>query len=288
MGREPGKRLDIRAWYPEARSVLVCAFAYPEPSGEARPGAGRVSNYAALPDYHEELRARMDGLADWVRARGGDARAFVDTSPVLERLYARLAGIAWLAKNTMAIAPRLGSYHFLAGLATTLELEPDEPETDHCGSCRRCLDACPTDAFPEPRVLDASRCVSYLTIENRGQIPEGLRAGVGDWVYGCDICQEVCPWNRFSKSGEVFPVLKESWLDLEELASLDEAAFKKRFADSPMLRAKRRGLVRNALLAMGNSGDARHRATLERYASDPDPILAEQARWSLSRLSAEN
>ena len=184
----------------------------------------------------------------------------------------------------MLIAPKLGSYFFLCGVALDQDLAYDEPAPDHCGSCRRCLDACPTQAFPEERVLDASRCISYFTIEHREAIPEGFRKGIGDWIMGCDVCQEVCPWNRFSLAGGAFsPVLGPS-LDLRGLTDLDDASFKERYGGTPLERTKRRGLARNALLAMGNSKDPSHRPSLERALADPDPVLSEQAAWSLARL----
>src|SRR5262249_712356 len=160
-------------------------------------------------------------------------------------------------KNTMMISSRLGSYYFIGGLALNIELQHDQPVTDHCGSCTRCLSACPTDAFPKERVLDASRCVAYFTIEHPGSIPEQFRPGIGNWVMGCDICQEVCPWNRFARMGAVFPPGFDATIPLEELAELDDLSFKKRFGKTPLSRAKRRGIVRNALLAMGNSGETR-------------------------------
>jgi epoxyqueuosine reductase len=286
MAENHESRLDIRHWYPDARSVLLCGYSYAgkEPQAPRKPG-GRVSRYAALPDYHPELKKRMRELLDWLKtnAPGADGRLFVDTSPLLERLYGRYAGLGWTGKNTMLIAPKLGSYFFLAGLAVNVELQADEPAPDHCGSCRKCLEACPTGAFPAERVLDASRCISYFTIEHRGPIPEGFRKGVGDWIMGCDVCQEVCPWNRFASAGPVFSPVMETALDLEELAGLDEAAFRARFRNTPLSRAKRRGLVRNALLAMGNSQDGRFSAVLRSFLADPDPILAEQAAWSLER-----
>lgn len=287
MQSRAATRREIQLWYPEARSVLLCGFFYatnePEPP---QPGRGRIARYARLRDYHPELKRRLESLVPWLRQRrsGADGRVFVDTSPVLERLYARYAGLGWIGKNTMLIAPRRGSYFFLAGLALNLDLPADPAETDHCGSCRRCIDACPTKAFPAERVLDASRCVSYFTIERRGAIPEDFREGVGDWVFGCDICQEVCPWNRFSRPGTAFPAPGDGSLDLEEAAGLDEAAFKARFAGTPLSRAKRRGLARNAALAMGNARDKRHLQALQRAACDPDPVVREQARWSLRCL----
>ena len=290
MAARAAVRDELRHWYPDAKSVLVCGFNYagntPEPSV---PGKGRVSRYARLPDYHDSLKARLAGVLEWLKRRqpGADGRVFVDSSPVLERAYARLAGLGWVGKNTMLINRKNGSYFFIAGIAVNLELPPDGDSGDgFCGSCTACLDACPTDAFPRERVLDASRCVSYLTIEHREAIPEELRSGVQDRLFGCDICQEVCPWNRFAKAGAAFPPPGEPALDLEELAALDDAAFRARFRGSPLWRTKWRGLVRDALLLMGNAGDPRHVPTLERYAAHEDPVLSEQARWSLARCRA--
>lgn len=290
MARNTESREDITHWYPEAKSVLVCGFSYADNSSrQAPPGHGRLARYAALPDYHPELKERMKGILLWLKERAPetDGRIFVDTSPLLERLYARYAGLGWVGKNTMLIAPRLGSYFFIAGIALNLELAFDQPTPDHCGTCNRCLEACPTDAFPEPKVLDAGRCIAYFTIEHRGKIPEEFRPGIGDWVMGCDVCQEVCPWNRFALAGPVFKPAIETSLPLEDLTGLDDSAFKKRFGHTPLSRAKRRGIARNALLAMGNSGDQAYRPALERFAQDPDPVLREQAAWSLARLSAQ-
>ena len=288
MARNGESRRDITHWYPEAKSVLICGFSYAGESQPSRsiPGEGRLARYSVLPDYHPALKKMMKGILDWFKAAepGADGRAFVDTSPLLERLYGRYAGIGWVGKNTMLIAPKLGSYYFLAGLALNRELACDEPVPDHCGTCRRCLDACPTDAFPDERVLDASRCIAYFTIEHRGSIPEGFRAGIGDWIMGCDVCQEVCPWNRFALAGRAFAPALETHLPLEALAGLDAKGFKARFGGTSVERAKRRGIIRNALLAMGNSRDHRYRSLLESCAEDPDPVLSEQARWSLSQL----
>jgi epoxyqueuosine reductase len=188
----------------------------------------------------------------------------------------------------MMIAPSLGSYTILAGLALDVELPSDEPVADHCGSCRRCLDACPTDAFPRAGVLDASRCIAYFTIENKGPVPEEFRPGVGDWVFGCDVCQEVCPWNRFERPSRALPPPREALaIPLAELADLADEAFRRRFRGLPVSRGKRRGLLRGTLLAMGNSGDARFVPVLARFADGRDELLAEQARWSLARLSGK-
>ena len=288
MARNAESRRDIRAWRPTARSVLVCAYSYGGPRPDPKPGDGRVARYAVREDYHPILKARMAALLDWLKtvAPGAEGLPFCDTSPLLERSYARSAGLGWQGKNAMMIAPELGSYYLLAGLALDLDLPSDEPEADHCGTCRRCLDACPTDAFPRERVLDASRCVAYFTIENKGPVPEEFREGVGNWAFGCDVCQEVCPWNRFERAGTALPPPVEPLqIPLDELAGLDEEGFRRRFKALPLSRTKRRGIQRNALLAMGNSGQPRFRPLLEAFASGTDELLAEQARWSLDRLS---
>lgn len=290
MARNADSRRDIRAWMPDARSVLMCGFSYGDPETPHAPkaGHGRLARYAVRPDYHALLRARMAALRDWLATvvPGVHAVPFCDMSPILERSYARAAGLGWQGKNTMLIAPDLGSYFLLAGLAVDRDLPADSPEADHCGTCRLCLDACPTEAFPREYVLDASKCVAYFTIEHKGPIPEEFRAGVGDWVYGCDVCQEVCPWNRFEKPARALPPAKiATELPLEELAAAPD--LRSRLKGLPVARAMRRKMTRNALLAMGNSGDPRNRPTLERFASNADATLAEQARWSLERLAAE-
>lgn len=284
--REP--RRDIRVWMKEARSILMCGFSYGEPGGAAPvPGEGRIARYARRTDYHDILRERMNGLRDWLKAEvpGSHAVAFCDMSPILERSYAAAAGLGWQGKNAMMISQDIGSYYLIAGLAMTVELPADSAGPDHCGTCTRCLDVCPTDAFPKERVLDASKCIAYFTIEAKGAIPEPFRAGIGDWVYGCDLCQEVCPWNRFEVSARALPAPKAPpTLPLDELAGPKSANLRSRLKGLPVARAVRKRLTRNALLAMGNSGLAKYRPILEEYAKDADPILAEQAQWSLARL----
>ena len=283
MAKNSPSREDITHWYPEAKSVLICGFNYADNKDrQSLPENGRIARYAALPDYHPELKKRMKSILEWFKtaAPGSEGRIFVDTSPLLERLYARYAGIGWVGKNTMLIAPKLGSYFFIAGIALNQDLDYDEPVPDHCGSCNRCLKACPTGAFPEPKVLDASRCIAYFTIEHRGKIPEQFRPKIGNWIMGCDLCQEACPWNRFALSGCVFQSGQTN-IPLEEIAELSEEQFKARFGKTPLSRAKRRGILRNALLAMGNSRNPRFKPALKRYSENSDPLLSEQAAWSL-------
>ena len=290
MSRNTESRRDIRAWMTDAKSILMCGFSYGEPGSRpvSKEGHGRLARYAARSDYHGILRDRMNEVRDWLSATVPGARgvAFCDMSPILERSYASAAGLGWQGKNTMLLGADLGSYFLIAGLAMNIELPSDSAGADHCGSCTKCLDACPTDAFPNARVLDASKCIAYFTIESKGAIPEAFREGVGDWVYGCDVCQEVCPWNRFEKPARALPRAKiPTELPLEELAGPASAGLRARLKGLPIARAVRKRLTRNALLAMGNSRLERYRPILEEYAAGSDPVLAEQARWSLARLS---
>ena len=291
MARNTEPRRDIRAWMPEAKSVLLCGFSYGAPDPSAAPaskeGHGRLARYAAREDYHYILRDKMNELGGWLAAAAPGARgaAFCDMSPILERSYAAAAGLGWQGKNTMLLSQDIGSYFLIAGLALNIDLPGDSAGPDHCGSCTRCLDACPTDAFAGAHVLDASKCISYFTIESKGTIPEPFRERIGDWVFGCDICQEVCPWNRFEQPARALPPAKiATELPLEELAGPASAGLRSRMKGLPVARAVRKRLTRNALLAMGNSRLERYRPILEEYAAGADPLLAEQARWSLARL----
>lgn len=291
MARAPQDRPFITKWFPAARSVVICAFSYHDGSKSPAPdpAKGRLARYALPPDYHPELKARMKALLAWYKAQvpSGRGKVFVDTSPVLERLYARYAGVGWVGKNTMLLSRDIGSFFLLAGMAVDAELDLGEPVPEHCGTCTRCLDACPTDAFPSPRVLDASRCIAYFTVEqSRGPIPEPFRAGHGDWTFGCDVCQDVCPWNKFSVRGRVFEPRLPPTFDLAELTALTPEAFEEKYRGTPLHRTGWAALVRNALLIMGNSKDSRHRPMLERYAAHPDPVLAEQAAWSIRLIDS--
>ncbi|HUG93152.1 MAG TPA: tRNA epoxyqueuosine(34) reductase QueG [Planctomycetaceae bacterium] len=275
------------------RSVVMLGMNYrtAEPQS-ARAHAGLISRYAwGDGDYHDVLRERLRRLAGFLhdRAPGCRTRGVVDTAPLLERDFARLAGLGWFGKNTMLINKRAGSWLFLAGLLTDLELDCDQPhESSHCGTCTRCLDACPTGAFPEPCVLDARRCISYLTIELRDRpIPAELREGVGQWLFGCDICQEVCPWNRkapasgepaFQPRADLHPA------DAIELLRLNADEFHTRFAHTPLARPGRAGLLRNACIVLGNAGDERAAPALTDALADPEPLVRGAAAWALGRL----
>ncbi|HVT30626.1 MAG TPA: tRNA epoxyqueuosine(34) reductase QueG [Lacipirellulaceae bacterium] len=271
------------------RSVVMLAMNYrtAEPAAP-RAGEGRVSRYAwGEADYHDLIRDRLTAVADWLLTRLPDAhvRGVVDTAPVLEREFAQLAGLGWIGKNTLLINRNEGSWFFLAGLLIDVELVYDaEHETDHCGTCRACLDACPTGAFPQPYVLNASRCISYLTIELRDSVPVKLRSGIGEWVFGCDVCQEVCPWNsRAPLSREVVfePRDDSNPIDAIQLFELEETAFRERFRHTPLWRAKRRGLLRNAAIVLGNRPTPRAIPALRAGLDDAEPLVRGACAWAL-------
>jgi epoxyqueuosine reductase len=279
---------------PAVKSVVMTALSYApdEASGQlsARP-TGRVARYARGADYHDVLRAKLNTLLDWIKRErpGTGGRGVVDTAPLLERDFARRAGLGWIGKNTMLLHPRLGSYFFLGALLLDVELPADAPFLpNHCGTCTRCLDACPTDAFVGPGQLDARRCISYLTIELRGPIPEELRPGIADWLFGCDICQEVCPWNRKAPAGCEPALAPRADLiapDLIELLSLTEEAFRQRYRGTALFRTRRRGLLRNAALVLGNQGDRTALPALGNALNDPEPMVREAARWAIEQIN---
>lgn len=295
MHRHAEARRHPSSVLADVRSVVMVGMNYnvgnekSERVGEWQ--RGRVARYAQGHDYHEVLRQRLRELLTWVQHEVPDChgRAVVDTAPLLERDFARRAGLGWFGKNTMLLNKRLGSYFFLGALLLDIELRPDAAhETTHCGTCTACLDACPTEAFIEPGVLDARRCISYLTIELRGSIPEELRAPMGDWVFGCDVCQEVCPWNRkapLATEPTFQPRADLEAIDLVELLSLSEEAFRQRFRDAAVTRAKRRGLLRNAAIALGNQGNAAALPALQRALHDPEPLVREAAQWAIERIT---
>ena len=292
LTRQVAKRSDLRAAFPWARSVLCVGLQYDTPhpySTDAPPERGWISRYAWGDDYHDVMKAMLDRVVERLREEAGpfEARAYVDTGPVVERAWAAAAGLGAWGKNTCLLHPEHGSWFFLGEVVTELDLTPDAPRTDMCGSCTACLDACPTGALPAPYVLDATRCLSYLTIELRGPIPEAQRAGLGRHVFGCDICQDVCPWNRkrHERGGPPFEPRSEGYApDLAGLADLDDEAFRERFRQSPVKRTRRRGLLRNVAVALGNSGDPAHLPVLDRLARDEDPVVREHAEWARGRL----
>jgi epoxyqueuosine reductase len=285
------RRSDVALAFPWARSVIVVGAPYDTPhpySQDAPAGRGWIARYAWGDDYHDVLLARLDDLAARLRSLGArQVKTYVDTGPVAEKAYAAAAGLGAYGKNTCLLHPTYGSWFFLGVAITDLALAPDAPRADMCGSCTACLDACPTQAFPQPYVLDATRCISYLTIELKGAIPEPLRGKLGGHVFGCDICQDVCPWNRKRReSGEPAfePRAGAVAPGLEELAGLDAARFRERFRKSPVKRAKRRGLLRNVCVAIANAGDVSKAPLLEALAQDDDALVREHAAWALERL----
>jgi len=288
------RRGALRAAFPWARSVLSVGLQYDSDaplSSAAPPERGWLSRYAWGDDYHDVMRRMLRQLEQGLAAELGPlrSRSYVDTGPLVERAWAAAAGLGAWGKNTCLLNPEHGSFFFLGEVVLDLELAADAPLGDMCGSCTACLEACPTGAFPEPGVLDARRCISYLTIELKGAIPEELRPGVGRHVFGCDLCQDVCPWNsrRRQRGGPPFaPRPGAVAPDLDELAGLDAEAFRERFRRSPVKRAKRRGLLRNVAVAMGNSRNPEHRPSLERLAGDDDPVVREHAAWALLRLAS--
>jgi epoxyqueuosine reductase len=286
------KRSDLREAFPWARSVLCVGLQYdtPHPYSTAAPASrGWISRYAWGDDYHDVMKAMLERVVVRLRGEAGpfEARAYVDTGPIAERAWAAAAGLGAWGKNTCLLHPEHGSWFFLGEVVTDLDLPADGPRGDMCGSCTACLEACPTGALVAPYVLDATRCISYLTIEVKGAVPEEHRDGVGRHVFGCDICQDVCPWNRKRRKhgGAPFePRPGGEAPDLAFLASLGEEEFKARFRRSPVKRAKRRGLLRNVAVALGNVGEAGQRPVLERLAVDLDPVVREHAAWGLRRL----
>jgi epoxyqueuosine reductase len=289
------QRASPQATFPWTRSVIVCAINYntsPTYSiHEHEPNAGWISRYAwGREDYHDTLMRRLRLVEDAMRvATGPDliARCYVDTGPIVERVYAKYGGIGWIGKNTCILNQQLGSWSFLGVILTSLELQPDLPAADRCGTCTRCIDACPTNAFVGPYQLDATRCISYLTIEKRGNIPEELREGMGRHVFGCDICQDVCPWNRkapVTEAPEFQP--REGLVNpaLEWLANISEEESREKFRGSAIKRTKRSGLRRNAVIAMGNSGNRKFLPMLNDLKIDEDPVVSESAEWALTKL----
>ena len=292
-------RGDPQVLWPEARSIIMLGESYtPDHDPMAILGAperAAISVYAQNRDYHDIVKKRLKRLGRWLiaeaEAAGEEAeiKVFVDTAPVAEKPLGEAAGLGWQGKHTNLVSREMGAWFFLGSIFTTLDLERDAPETDHCGSCRRCLDICPTDAFPAPYQLDARRCISYLTIEHKGPVPEELREGLGNRIYGCDDCLAVCPWNKFAvEASDIRYAAREDLLapDLAELASLDDAGFRARFSGSPIKRIGRDRFVRNVAYAIGNSGSARLRPAVAALAEDPDETVRDAALWALARLPA--
>ena len=297
MAETVQRRVDPRALMAEARSVVMLGLNY-GPRGDAlaaleRPDAGAISVYARHRDYHDVLKGKLKLLAAFLVAQArperADVKVFVDTAPLMEKPLAAAAGLGWQGKHTNLVSREFGSWLFLGAILTNLDLPPDSPETDHCGQCRACLDACPTQAFPAPYRLDARRCISYLTIEHEGPIPRELRSAMGNRIYGCDDCLAVCPWNKFASVGREAKLAARADLEappLAELARLDDASFRALFAGGPIKRVGRERFVRNVMIAVGNSNDPTLADAAVDRLEDEAPLVRGAAIWAVARLTS--
>ncbi|HEY2101657.1 MAG TPA: tRNA epoxyqueuosine(34) reductase QueG [Chthoniobacterales bacterium] len=286
LARNADKRCDPQQVLPGARSVIALALNYFQGKRTGNDH-GRIARYAWGKDYHDLLEKKLARIDRVLQEHGGTQKFYVDTGPVLERDYAATAGVGWHGKSTMLLNRQLGTWFFLAEILTTIEFTPDSAEKDRCGSCTRCIEACPTGAITAPHYVDARRCISYLTIELKDSIPLELRPLIGDRIYGCDDCLDACPWNRFAR------ISRESAFDmppqiaamrLRDYLLLDQQKFKELFQNSPIRRTKRRGLLRNVCVALGNVGDAEDLPALEKAARDDEPLIAEHALWAIDRI----
>ena len=295
MAQTAQRRAHPQALWPEAQSAIVVGASYaPEDDALAllaHKTRGLVSAYAARRDYHDVLKGRLKQLAQWAaRETCAEVKVFVDTAPLMEKPLAQAAGLGWQGKHTNLVSRQHGSWLFLGAILSAALLMPDEAEADHCGSCRACLDICPTAAFPAPYELDARRCIAYLTIEHKGPIPAEFRAAIGNRIYGCDDCLAVCPWNKFATASRDQQMAMQGELRteaLETLAGLDDAAFRRRFAGTPVKRTGRDRFVRNVLIAIGNSGEAALAPAAEARLGDAEPIVRGAAVWALQQLLDE-
>ncbi len=293
LQRNAHKRIDPQQILPGARSIICLATSYHAAEWQAEPtsGQGAVARYARHTDYHDVLAAPLKELSHFITAQGdSNTRSlwYVDTGPLLERDLAQRAGLGFVGKHTNLISRQLGNWFFLSEIITTLELPPDKPEVNRCGTCSRCLSACPTNALPAPFQLDARRCISYLTIELKGAIPVELRPLIGNRIYGCDDCLAACPWNRFAKEASLLHPHRRNDLSTPELLSLlklDAPGFKQLFAGTPMLRTKRRGLLRNVCVALGNTAGKEALPALESAIQDSEPLIAEHAAWAIAEIN---
>jgi epoxyqueuosine reductase len=290
LAERASARAEPKTLWPEVKSVVVLGLNY-GPAEDALEGLnardhGNISVYARGRDYHDVMKSRLKQLARQIAARWpGELKVFVDTAPVMEKPLAMEGGIGWQGKHTNLVSREFGSWLCLGEIYLSLALEPDAPEADHCGTCRACLDACPTQAFPAPYRIDARRCISYLTIEHKGHIPAPLRAAIGNRIYGCDDCLAACPWNKFAQAArETRFAARAEAPDLAELAQLDDAGFRARFAGTPLKRTGRDRFLRNVLIAIGNSGEQRFVPLVEQSLTDPSPLVRAMAVWALTRL----
>jgi len=293
MAESADRRADPRLLWPAAKSIVMLGTSYaPDLDPMATlglPDRGTISVYARMKDYHDTIKGRLKQTAGVLAAAGHEVKVFVDTAPVMEKPLAAAAGLGWQGKHTVLVSREHGSWLFLGAIFTTADLPTDPPETDHCGSCRRCIAACPTDAFPSPYELDSRRCIAYLTIEHQGPIPREFRAPMGNRIYGCDDCLAVCPWNKFAAATRDAKLAARDEFEaprLVELVRLDDAAFRARFAGTPVKRTGRDRFVRNVLIALGNSGDAALAADAGRLLDDASPLVRGAAVWAYSRLAS--
>ena len=295
MSKNEEKRQDVRNLVPGARSVISCAINYntnyPYSTSVQNPKKGWIARYAWGDDYHLVLKEKLNELKVYLSENSGggeDDRVYVDTGPVLERMYAKYSGIGWIGKNTCLINQEIGSWLLIGELITTIELEYDTQAAERCGTCTKCIDSCPTDAIISPYVLDSSKCISFLTIENKAGIPREYREPTGNNIFGCDICQDVCPWNGESETGTEKALLPREGLfnpELKTLAGLDQQQFSQLFKNSPIKRSKRRGLLRNVLVAIGNSGDDSYENQVLELLGDEEPLVRKHAVWALYKIN---
>lgn len=286
------RRADPRTLWPEVRSIILLGVNYGPTTDPlatlSRKDRGSISIYARNRDYHDVIKGKLKEIAGFLAAKASsDVKVFVDTAPVMEKPLAEAAGLGFQGKHTVIVSREFGNWLFLGAIFTTAELPVDEPERNHCGSCRRCLDVCPTNAFPAPFQLDARRCISYLTIEHKGHIPEELRPGIGNRIFGCDDCLAVCPWNKFAQASREAKLMQRedlAALPLAELAQLDDPTFRTRFSGTPIKRTGRDRFIRNVLIAIGNSGDAALADEAVCLLDDPSPLVRAMAIWAIGRL----
>ncbi len=293
LGKRFEQRVSPRGLWPEARSVIMLTVNYGPDENPldllGQKDRGAISVYARHRDYHDVIKKQLKAMARWlIESHGGAVKVFVDTAPVMEKPLAEAAGLGWQGKHTNLVSRDFGSWLFLGSIFTTLDLPEDDPETDHCGSCRACLDVCPTDAFPAPYQIDAQRCLSYLTIEHKGPIPEEFRKPMGNRIYGCDDCLAVCPWNKFAQTTREAKLQSRDDLRaprLAEFLTLNDTAFRTRFSGSPIKRIGWARFVRNVLIAAGNSGDPALLALIAPYISSNNETLSDAARWAHRQLT---
>ena len=285
MARDPDRRANPTQVLPEARSILVFGLNYYQPEPARR---GRIAKYALGKDYHKVIIGRLKKICLWLRELGAINRPYVDTGPLLEKPLAAAAGLGWQGKNTMVLNERDGQWLFLGFVLTTYPFPPDSPVADRCGSCTRCIDVCPTQAITGPYQLDARKCISYLTIEHKGPIPLAYRKLIGDHLYGCDDCLDVCPWNKWARQTREDAFTPRAYPDLRELLQLDESTFNTLFAGSPIRRLKRSRFLRNVSVVLGNTGTVEDLPALHEAAADPDPLIAEHASWAVEEIRSRS